>query len=163
MHSDYQTAFPGTPVHEAPSQIVHLPEQTISTTEKDECRLVLKELNKEWEKRYQHTLSSAIPKLAPSENLTSKQTKSERKKTDRNNKRKVVAEINEKIGESTTITMLAEAESLGSYTRKRMSMSFGTPQVPNKRHKPHSPSDKNQSWSHEAAQRYLETFPFTRK
>ena len=61
------------------------------------------------------------------------------------------------------MTMLAEAESLGSYRRKRMAMSFETPENPNKRHKSHSPSEKNHDWSHQDALTYLETFPTSQK
>ena len=55
MHSDYQRAYPGKPFHEPPPQIVSLPENS-SATEKEECHLVLKELNEQWTERYQHTL-----------------------------------------------------------------------------------------------------------
>ena len=39
--------------------------------------------------------------------------------------------------------VLAEDESLSAYSRKRLSMSFQKPEVPNKRCKSHSPKEEN--------------------
>ena len=54
--------------------------------------------------------------------------------------------------------MLAEGESIQAYQRKRLAMSFEKPIEP-KRPKSHSPSDGNQSWSHEEASKFLTSHP----
>ena len=161
-HSDYQNAFPGKPTHIAPPLAVVLQESTCDT-EREECQQVLHELNEQWQDKYSHSLSSVMPVLAPQENLIIKPTKLERKKTDRDTKRKVVTEISKKMAEGNTITLLAEADSLSSYSRKRLAMSFETPKNPNKKIKTHSPSDENQLWSHENAKQLLENFPSDQK
>ena len=68
-----------------------------------------------------------MPVLAPQENLMIKPTKLE------STKRKVVTEISKKMAEGNTNTLLAEADSLSSYSRKRSAMSFETPKNPNKK------------------------------
>jgi len=60
------------------------------------------------------------------------------------------------------MSVLAEAESLASYSRKLFLMSYDSPDVPNKR-KSHSPSGVNQSWSHEEAMDHLQAFPTDQK
>lgn len=160
-HNNYQHAFPGKPVHKPSPKIVTIQGNLAGTTEKEECQSVLRELNEQWEKKYDHSLSSVIPNLAPKENLVLKETKSERKNRSRTMKRQLVQEITKKIGESTTITILAEGESMGSYSRKRMAMSFERPRTAVKRHTSHSPHDQSHQWSHENALEYLQTFPDT--
>ena len=81
------------------------------------------DLNKQWEDRYGHSYSSVLAKLAPDANLT-KKTKLEQKQQNRNIKRKIVHHINQQLSENATLTVLAEAESMQAYRRKRNSMSF---------------------------------------
>ena len=70
--------------------------------------------------------------------------------------------INDQLSENLTMSVLAEAESLASYSRKLLLMSYDSPDVPNKR-KSHSPSGVNQSWSHEEAMDHLQAFPTDQK
>ena len=60
---------------------------------------------------------------------------------------------------NTTMTVLAEAESLSSYSRKRLALCFEKPGEPSKKRKSHSPSDCNSTWDVDAALLELETFP----
>lgn len=161
-HSDYQKAFPSRPIYSAPPLAVVL-QKNEYTSEKEECKQVISELNEQWQSKYSHSLSSIMPALAPQENLITKQTKLQKKKVDRDVKRKVVTEVSDKMAERNTITLLAEADSLSSYSRKRLAMSFETPKQTNKRQKTHSPSEVNQLWSRENAKQCLENFPTDRK
>ena len=157
-----QRAFPGKPVFEhTPAVTLELP--STSQKEKHEVRSVLRDLNSEWTRRHGHSFSSVIPKLAPEENLTKKQTKVEKKKHDRIQKRTTVKKINEHFKEGLALTLLAEAESMQSYTRKRFAMSFTRPEEPNKKAKLHSPSEENQAWSHDEAAALLESHPVDKK
>ena len=159
-HLDLQQMFPGKPVFEAPRIItLSLPSQvhTSNKQEKEEARAVLGELNAQWENRYDHTLTSALPRVAPQYNLTEKRKKVETKKRNRQEKRKISRHIAHQLGENATITHLAEAESLSSYRRKRLSMSFE--QRPVKKGKSHSPSQENQTWNHEEALALLHAHP----
>lgn len=116
-----------------------------SKREKQEARIVLGELNNAWENWYAHTLTSVIPSMVPQHNLVSKKTKIETKQRDRNIKKKISAHIAHQLGENATMTLLAEGESLSSYKRKRLSMSFE--EGPVKKPISHSPTLDNQTWS----------------
>ena len=96
---------------------------------------MLGELNTLWENRYNHTLTGALPRVAPQFDLTKK----------------------EMSGENVTITHLAEEESLSSYRRKQLSMSFE--QRPVKKAKLHSLSQENQTWNHEGGLALLHAHP----
>ena len=77
-HLDLQQMFPGKPVFEATRIItLSLPSQvhTSNKQEKEEA-----ELNAQWENRYDHTLTSALPRVAPQYNLTEKRKKLKQKK-----------------------------------------------------------------------------------
>ena len=67
-------------------------------------------------------------------------------------------QISYHLKENTTMTILAEAESLSSYRRKRLALGFEQPDKP-KKHKSHSPSDSNLTWDVDAALSELETYP----
>ena len=123
-HSLSNCIVPGKPVFEAqPLITLSLPSQVSGSKkrEKEEARAVLGELNEQWENRYDHKLTSAIPTVAPQYNLTERKSKSER---NRQVKRQISQHIAHQLGENATISHLAEAESLSSYRRKRLSMSF---------------------------------------
>ncbi len=87
-HLVLQEAFPGGPVHVAPTRslappppFIRMPhEQTGS--EKQHAKRVLCELNQAWVEQYDHSLTSALPRLCPETNLAHKKT-SESKKEDR--------------------------------------------------------------------------------
>ena len=127
--------------------------------EKHEVRKVLEDLNKQWEDRYGHSYSSVLAKLDPEANLIKKKTKLEQKQHNRNNKRKIVNHINQQLSENATLTVLAEAESMQAYRRKRNAMSLETPTAPSKRIKLHSPSDDKHTWSHEDTTTLLLSHP----
>ncbi len=157
-----QEAFPGGPLHVAPkTSLVCLPEQQGCSrkAESVECRKVMSELNQEWCKRYDHSLTSTLPAIFPEGNLTHKKSKTEKKKDDRTRKRKVASFITARISENATITMLAEAESQASYNRKRHAMSFELPTSPPKKVKLHSPCENSHTWSHEDATALLQGHP----
>ena len=58
--------------------------------------------------------------------------------------------------------VLAEAESLSSYGRKRLALSYEKPETPQKT-KSHSPNEQNMSWDIEEALTELENFPPDKK
>ena len=68
------------------------------------------------EKASCHSFSSVVLKLAPEENLAKNQTKVEKEKHDRIQKRATVKQTNEHFKEGLALTFLAEAESIQSYT-----------------------------------------------
>jgi hypothetical protein len=53
--------------------------------------------------------------------------------------------------ENTTMSVLAETQSLSSYNRKRLAMGFEKPSEPSKKHKSHSPSDSSLTWDVDTA------------
>ena len=71
---------------------------------------------------------------------------------------KTFLQISYHLKENTTMTILAEAESLSSYRRKRLALGFEQPDKP-KKHKSHSPSDSNLTWDVDTALSELETYP----
>ena len=159
---ELQMAFPGKPTYVAPTTSpVALPElqECSKKVERQEGRRILGELNQVWQERYDHTLTSAIPNIFPEGNLTAKKTKVEKKREGRNAKRMLVKHINSQLAENMTMTVLAEADSLASYNRKRHSMSFEKPDTPAKKVKSHSPSDENHKWSHDDAMILLQNVP----
>jgi len=132
-------------------------------TEKQEVRTVLRDLDNIWTEKYNHSFSSAIPSLAPSANLTTKLTKQEKKKKDRQTKRKISKHIGSQLSENATLTLLAEGDSLQSYNRKRLAMSFEKPESPAKRTKSHTRSEQNQNWNREDAMELLTSHPSDQK
>ena len=66
-------------------------------------------------------------------------------------KRKITSHINQQLGEDATLTVLAEAEPLQAYPRKRYAMSFEKPTTPTKIIKLHSASEDRHTWSHDDA------------
>ena len=127
-------------------------------TERDLTRNVLAELNPAWENRFSHTFTEALTKVVPEYQLVQKKGKNERKREQRSQKRKIVKEINDHFSKNTTITVLAEAESMASYSRKRLALSYEQPSTP-KRRKSHSPRETNMAWNIERAMTELENFP----
>ena len=96
--------------------IVSLPLRKIpvcqKNTEKLKACVLLGELNNAWENRYDHTLTSIISPMVPQHNLIAKKTKAEAKRRDRDIKKI----FEHHLGENATIALLAEGESLSSYT-----------------------------------------------
>ena len=157
-HIQLQEAFPGKPVFYSKTSIsLSLPETP--KAEKLEVRKVLGDLNKQWDDCHGHSYSSVLAKLAPEANLTKKKTKLEQKQQNRNSKRKFVNHINQQLSENATLTVLAEAESMQAYRRKRNAMSFETPTAPSKKIKLHSTSADKHTWNHEDATTLLSSHP----
>ena len=157
-----QQAFPAKPFfrHEVSISLT-LP--TTPQSEKEEVRSVLGDLNAEWNKRHGHSYLSVLLKMAPGSNLMKKPTKAEKKRKDRSQKRVIVQQINREFSETVPLTVLAEAESMQTYKRKRFAMSFDKPTIPPKRTKLHSPIDVNHTWNHEEAETLLDSHPTDRK
>ena len=108
-YSFLQSTYPGKPLHEPEPQVVQqLPPLT---KEKELTRIVLSELNPVWENRFNHTFTENLPKI-PEINLARKITKMEHKKEERGRKQQIVSHINEQFTSNTTLSILAEAESL---------------------------------------------------
>lgn len=57
------------------------------------------------------------------------------------------------------MSILAEAESLSSYRRKRLALYFEKLDQPSKKHKSHSPCDSKLTWDVDTAILELENFP----
>ena len=158
-HQSLQECFPGKPVFIPPS-IISLPEcERTIRSEKSMTRKVLGELNSLWEEQYSHSFTSQLPRNAPEENLTRKLSRSEKKKQDRNKKRAIVQQISQHMKENTAMSVLAEAQSLSSYNRKRLALGFEKPSEPSKKHKSHSPSDSSLTWDVDSAILELQSFP----
>ena len=124
---------------------------------------VLGELNELWQERYDHTLTSVIPQIFPEGNFTTKRTKVEKKRGDRNVKRMLVKDINSQLAKNMTMMVHAEAESLASYNRKRHCMSYEKLETPAEKAKSHSPSDENHKWNHDDPMMLLQNFPPDKK
>ena len=88
-----------------------------------------------------------------------KKGKTQRKREQRSQKRKIVSEINDHFSKNATMSVLAEAESMASYSRKRLALSYERPTTP-KRRKSHSPKEANMSWDIDGA---IENFPPNQK
>ena len=151
--------FPAKPVFVLP--IVTLPDQhdTSRKAEKQLAKRLLTEIDMQWEDRYEHSFTDMLPQNVPDTNLTKKKTKGERKKEERARKRKLVEYINQQQAKNTTMSILAEAESLSSYNRKRLACSFESPESAPKRSKSHSPKECSLTWDVDAAMEELENFP----
>ena len=165
-HEDIQKAFPGKPVYTPPipPPIINqenIPLNTISN-EKELGRKVLQEINSVWQDKFDHPITKVIPKIMPEANLTEKETKSKRRAQSRKQKRQIVQEVNQQLAKNATMSVLAEAESLSSYSRKRLSYSFDSP-VPAKRRKSHSPNEQNLCWDVTSAMEALQNFPTNEK
>ncbi len=160
-HTDLQESFTGKPVFQAkPSVSLSLPD--VPQAEKAEVCMVLSDLNQQWNERHGHSYTSVLPKMAPQASLTPKKTKIQQKRQGRIQKRKIVDHINERLKEDLTLTVLAEAESMQAYNRKRLAMSFELPSQPNKP-KSHTPSTETHAWSHEEANHLLTSQPVDAK
>lgn len=122
-------------------------------------RKVLGELNSLWEEQFSHSFTSQLPTNAPEENITKKLSRSEKKKRDRNQKRAIVQQISQHMKENMAMSVLAEAQSLSSYNRKRLALGFEKPSEPSKKHKSHSPSDSSLTWDVDSAILELQSFP----
>ena len=142
-HPDLQESFPGKPIYVPPSPVVLLPKEAgfSMRNEKDLARRVLSELNCTWEVK--HTFSATLSKNVPEAQLSLKKSRAEKKKEDRIQKRKIAKHITEQLKENITMSVLAEGESLSSYNRKRLTLSFQQPAPQPKRKKSHSPSEQN--------------------
>ena len=149
-----QQTYPGKPVYE-PKVIVNIPSLA---QERDVARQVLAELNPIWESRYAHSFAESIPRLVPECDLVNKKPKAEKHEDDRRRKRKIVSNINNQLAQNATMTVLAEAESLASYGRKRLALSYQKPSTPQPS-KSHSPREDNMSWDINTAMRELQNFP----
>ena len=132
------------------------------TTESEQARSVLAELNPIWQNRFSHAFTESIPRLLPESNLAQKKTKTELKKDERVRKRKIITHINDHFSTNTTMSVLAEAESLASYRRKRLAFSYEKPTT-SQRPKSHSPNEQNVGWDADGAMKELESFPPTQK
>ena len=153
-----QKAYPGKPTYE-PKVIVNIPPLA---QEKAVARQVLAELNPIWESRYTHSFAESIPRMLPECNLVRKKCKVEKTEEDRRRKRKIVSDINNQLAQNATMTVLAEAESLASYSRKRLALSFQKPSIPQPL-KSHSPREENMSWDVNNAMSELQNFPLNTK
>ena len=149
-----QNAFPGKPVYE-PEKIVSLPG---AKSERELASEVLAELNTTWENQFSHTFTEAITTVLPECKLVQKRGKTENKKHDRAQKRKIVSHINDHFAQNATMSLLAEAESLASYGRKRLALSYEQPTTTQSK-KSHSPNENKMTWDVNAAMVELETFP----
>ena len=69
-----------------------------------------------------------------------------------------MSHINEQFTSNTTLSVLAEAESLASYGRKRLALSYEKPTT-SQRVKSHSPNEGNMSWDVTCAMEELENYP----
>ena len=159
-YKELQAAFPGKPMFIAQPQIVELPE-TPSTSRKDEkvlARRVLCELNSTWEEKFNHTFSIALPQNVPEANLCAKKSRTEKKREDRIQKRQLTQHISDQLKENLTMSVLAEGESLSSYNRKRLALSFESATQP-KRKKSHSPNELNLTWDVDGAIDELQSLP----
>lgn len=128
------------------------------STEREQAQRVLAELNPVWQNQFSRSFTESVPNILPECNLVQKKTKLELKKKDRVQKRKIIRHINDHFAKTTTMSVLAEAESLASYGRKRLALSYETPTPPQKP-KSHSPSEQNMTWDVEGAMSDLENFP----
>lgn len=127
--------------------------------QKELAQKVLTEINTQWEDLYAHSFTDALPRNVPDANLAKKTPRAEQKKEDRARKRKLVEHINQQLVKNTTMSVLAEAESILSYNRKRQAHSFEKPESSPKRAKSHSPSEHNLTWDLSSAIEELENFP----
>lgn len=163
QHENIQRAFPLKPVYIPPPPVITVDKtQLQQASEKEIGRKVLSEVNLLWQENFCHPITKAIPKIMPEANLIEKESKSQRRVHNRKKKRKIVQEINQQLSKNATMSVLAEAESLSSYKRKRLSYSFDSP-IPAKRSKSHSPNEKNLDWDITSAMEELQNFPKTEK
>ena len=126
-----------------------------STTEKSLARNVLAELNPKWESKFSHTFTEALTTVVPEYAKKGKNTKKKRTKITKAKD----CEINDHFSKNATMSVLAEAESMASYSRKRLALSYERPTTP-KRRKSHSPKEANII---DGAMEELENFPPNQK
>ena len=72
--------------------------------------------------------------------------------------RKILSYINDQFASTTTMSLLAEAESLACYGRKRLALTYEQPNIPQST-KSHSPNVQNMAWDVSSAITELENFP----
>lgn len=139
-YSSLQDAYPGKPIYTPES----LPAATIVSLppiveEKDLAKAVLSELNPMWDNLFSHTLTDSIPNNLPSCNSVRKKPRMELKRQERACKRKIASHINHQLSKNATMSVLAEADSMASYGRKRLALSYEKSSKPQKP-KSHSPN-----------------------
>ena len=86
----------------------------------------------------------------------------ESKCVEQERKRKIVTHINECFTQNAAMSVLAEAESLASYSRKRLALSYEMPATPQRR-KSHLPNEQNIAWDVNGAMLELRNFPLDQK
>ena len=64
------------------------------------------------------------PHNVPEANLCAKKSRAEKKREDRTQKRQLTQHISDPFKENLTMSVLAEGESLSSYNRKQLALSF---------------------------------------
>lgn len=126
----------------------------LQKNEADLTRNVLTELNLTWEGRFSHSFTKFIQNI-PECNLANKKTKVKHKREEQVHKWKI-SHINDQFASNTTMSVLAEAESLSSYGRKRLALSYEKPSTP-QRVKSHFPNE-NMAWDITGAMTALENF-----
>ena len=77
-----QETFPAKPTFVPSTPAITLPEQpsTSKTAERDLAQKVLAEIDRQWEDRYAHSFTDALPTNIPEANLVKKRSRVERKK-----------------------------------------------------------------------------------
>ncbi len=95
-----QKAFPGKPMHTPPTPMITLPDKPAQ--EKELGRKVLEELNTKWEEKFEHPITTVLPKIMPEANLTRKEPKSHKKMQNRQQKRKFINEVNQRLAKNAT-------------------------------------------------------------
>ena len=114
---------------------------------------MLAELNPKWESKFSHTFTEALTTVVPEyKQKENKDHKSER----------LLVRLMTTFQKNATMSVLAEAESMASYSRKRLALSYERPTTP-KRRKSHSPKEANMSWDIDGAMEELENFPPNQK
>ena len=108
--------------------------------------------------RFNHTFSSALPKNVPEANLCTNKSRAEKKHEDRTLKRKLKQHISDQLKENLTMSVLA-GESISSYNRKRLALSFHQPATQAKRKKSHSPNELSLTWNVDGAIEELQSLP----
>ena len=144
----------------------YIPECSIKLTpgpEKLTARKVLKDVNREWEREFGHTLTEHLPRLCPEANLTHKKSKHEQRRQSRKRKRDFSEHVSQQMAKNATLTMLANGKSFSKYHKERITMSFETPgdigPSKQKKEKSHSPSEENITWDTQSVLTDLASFP----
>ena len=132
-------------------------------TQRDQAQKVLAHLNPIWQTRCSHLFIDSIPNVLPECNLVRIKNTNGTDEKNKYRKRKIVVKhINDTFSQQTSMLVLAEAESLASYGRKRLALSYEKPKTP-LIPKSHSPNEPNMSWNVEGTVSELENFPPNQK